>query len=249
MRGILFDFNGVLVDDEPLHCRFLRETLAEEGIELTEHDYYETYLGFDDRGCFSTALAGAGRAVTPQAIHHLTEKKAARYAAHVERHGLPFFAGALDLLDGAVASGLAVGVVSGALRREIELALRHVGRLGLLRCLVAAEDVAEGKPNPEGYRQGFDRLAATLPARAVPLAPHEVVAIEDSPAGLASARGAGLRTLGVAHTYRSSELSLAEARVESLVGVSPAWLEAHFAAPSGGPTASPPGGAGPLPRR
>lgn len=249
MRGILFDFNGVLVDDEPLHCRFLRETLAEEGIELTEHDYYETYLGFDDRGCFSTALAGAGRAVTPQAIHDLTEKKAARYAAHVERHGLPFFAGALDLFDGAVASGLAVGVVSGALRREIELALGQVGRLGALRCLIAAEDVAEGKPNPEGYRRGFDRLAATLPAGSPALAPHDVAAIEDSPAGLESARGAGLRTVGVAHTYNAGELSLADVVVESLIGLSPTRLETLLAAPSGGPTASPPGGAGPSPRR
>lgn len=244
MRGILFDFNGVLVDDEPLHCRFLRETLAGEGIELSEREYYEVYLGFDDRGCFATALAGAGRPVTAEEVARLTEAKAARYAAHVERHGLPFFPGALELLDAASGAGLPVGIVSGALRREIELALRRVERLGLLRCLVAAEDVAEGKPDPEGYRRGFALLAASLPAGSPPLAPHDVVAIEDSPAGLAAARGAGLRTLGVAHTYLAGELSLAESVVESLHGLSPDRLAALFAAPSGGSAAGSPGGAG-----
>lgn len=249
MRGILFDFNGVLVDDEPLHCRFLRETLAEEGIAFTERDYYDVYLGFDDRGCFTTALAGAGRPSSPDRVAELTERKAARYAAHVERHGLPFFPGSLELLDEALAAGIAVGIVSGALRREIELALRHVGRLGALRCLVAAEDVAVGKPDSEGYRRGYDLLARAVPAGALPLAPRDVVAIEDSPAGLESARGAGLRTLGVTHTYRASELSLAEVVVESLVGLSPTRLENLFAAPSGGPAASPPGGAGSRGRR
>ena len=94
MRGILFDFNGVLVDDEELHCRFLRETLAEAGIALSDHDYYEVYLGFDDRGCFLNALAAAGRPVSPEQVAALSARKASLYATHVERHGLRFFDGA-----------------------------------------------------------------------------------------------------------------------------------------------------------
>lgn len=233
MRGILFDFNGVLVDDEPLHCRFLRETLAEDGIELTERDYYDVYLGFDDRGCFTTALAGAGRPSGPERVAELTERKAARYAAHVERHGLPFFAGALELLDEALAAGLAVGIVSGALRREIELALGRAGRLAALAGVVAAEDVAEGKPDPEGYRRGLAVLARHLTAAGgPPLAPGEVVALEDSPAGIESALAAGLRVVGVGQTYPVARLSRAEAVVERLAALDLAGLRDLLATPA-----------------
>ena len=51
-KAILFDFNGVLINDEPLHCEALIHTLAEFGIDLDRDTYYREYLGFDDRECF-----------------------------------------------------------------------------------------------------------------------------------------------------------------------------------------------------
>jgi len=231
LRGILFDFNGVLVDDEPLHLALFAQVLAEEGIALTPERYYADYLGFDDKGCFAAAFADAGRRLDEIRLAALIERKARYYAAEAAAHGFPFFPGALDCIRAAAAAGLVLGVVSGALRQEIEGALAAGGVRPLFATVVAAEDVCEGKPHPEGYRRGSAALASALPPSQPALAPAEIVAIEDSPAGLAAARDAGLRTLGVAHTYNAGELSLAEAVVASLAGLSPARLHLLLAAP------------------
>jgi beta-phosphoglucomutase-like phosphatase (HAD superfamily) len=122
-----------------------------------------------------------------------------------------------------------LGVVSGALHEEVEGALRQEGVLDRFKVLVTAEDVAEGKPDPEGYRQALEALN-TLPPRPERLVhPHEVLAIEDSPAGLAAAAGAGLLTLGVAHTYPAAHLAAADAVVERIGDVALPELERRFA--------------------
>lgn len=226
LRGILFDFNGVLVDDEPIHLELFQRVLAEEGLALARERYYADYLGFDDRDCFAAVLAAAGREATEQGVRALIARKARLYEERIEHDGIPFFAGAVELLAAASEADLALGIVSGALRGEIDAAMRRAGVGGRLLAVVAAEDVTRGKPDPEGYRVGFARLAT---ARAG-LAPSEVLAIEDSPAGLAAARGAGLRTLGVAQTYRREELTGAERTVESLGEVDLARLSSWFAA-------------------
>jgi HAD superfamily hydrolase (TIGR01509 family) len=217
LRALLFDFNGLLVDDEPLHFRLFQQILAEEGVALAESDYYGRFLGFDDRGCFLGALAEAGRPADPIAVSRLVARKATYYQEEIRASGYPFFPGAVELVRAARAAGLMLGVVSGALRDEVEGAL---GQRGLGRCfkvLVTAEDVARGKPDPEGYRLALARLNAEPPLPERLVHPHEVLALEDSPAGLDAAAAAGLRTLGVAHTYPRTELARAE-RVVDAVG-------------------------------
>ncbi len=228
LRAVLFDFNGLLVDDEPLHFRLFRQVLAEEGVDLTEADYYADYLGFDDRDCLTAALARAGKSAGALYLARLVARKAAYYQQAIRTDGYPFFAGAAALVRQAAEAGWSLGIVSGALRQEIEGALRQEGLARLLRVVVAADDVTRGKPDPEGYRLALSRLNAEPPLPARLIHPHEVVALEDSPAGLEAAAAAGLRTLGLAQTYPAAALAGAERVVTNVAEVSVAVLRRFF---------------------
>lgn len=224
LRALLLDFNGVLVDDEPLHFELFRRVLAEEGLDLSERDYYERYLGFDDRGAFLAKLADAGRTADPPQLARLIARKAAYYQELVHRQGYPFFPGARELVRAAAEAGLRLGVVSGALREEVAGALVQAGLAERVPILVTAEDVAESKPHPEGYLLALELLNSVPPLPERLIHPHEVLAIEDSPAGLESAAAAGLRTLGVAHTYSGGRLD-ADATVDTLEGLTVEAIE------------------------
>lgn len=228
-RAILFDFNGVLVDDEPLHFELFQRVLADEGIVLSTEEYYQKFLGFDDRGCLSAVLRGAGQAVDPPRLMRLIARKARYYQERIRAAGYPFFPGAVDLIRSVAEAGCMLGVVSGALQEEVEGALRQVGCLQLFKVIVAAEDVTEGKPDPEGYRKALEALNSEPPLPARLFHPHEVLAIEDSPAGLSAAADAGFRTLGVAQTYPAAELSLAERVVPAVAGLTFQGIVARFA--------------------
>ncbi len=229
LRGILFDFNGVLVDDEPVHLELFQKVLGEEGIELTTEDYYAHYLGYDDRDCLRAALAAAGAETTPERLERLIERKAGYYQARVEQLGFPVYPGGPELITQAATAGLMLGVVSGALRVEVEGALEQLGLRSCFKTVVAADDVKLGKPHPEGYRRGLENLNTRPPRPPRPLEACEVVAIEDSPAGLEAAAACGLLTLGVAQTYPAGELGGADRVVEAVAGLTLERLKTLFA--------------------
>lgn len=214
-RAVLFDFNGVLVDDEPIHYQTLRRVLAEEGIGLDEEGYYRDYVGFDDRGAFRHALEAHGRNVEEESIAELCRRKARLYRRHADEHGLPTFPGALELAR-RLAARIPLGIVSGALRAEIVAFLRAEALLELFDPVVSADDVAASKPDPEGYRTGLRLLRRRPELAGTTLEPASVLAIEDTPAGLEAARAAGLATLAVAHTFPVAELASADRVVERL---------------------------------
>lgn len=224
-RAVLFDFNGILVDDEPIHLEMFQRVLAEEGISLTAEDYYARYLGLDDRGCFAAVLAAAGREPTVPRLMRLIARKSSYYQERVHQRGYPFFPGAVELVEEQAAAGRMLGVVTGALRDEVEDGLRQAGLRERFKVLVTAEDVSEGKPDPEGYLRALEALNSVPPFPARLIHPHEVLAVEDSPAGLAAAGGAGLTTLGVGHTYPVDRLRSATAVVPRLEGWTLARLE------------------------
>ena len=90
IRAVIFDFNGVLVDDEAVHFKLFREVLAEEGIVITEQDYHERYLGYDDRGCFAAVLSDNSQIFDNRRLDELIARKAHRYIAAADQ-GLRFF--------------------------------------------------------------------------------------------------------------------------------------------------------------
>jgi HAD superfamily hydrolase (TIGR01509 family) len=232
LRAILFDFNGVLVDDEPIHLELFQRVLGEEGFALTADDYYGRYLGLDDRGCFSAVLSAAGEQPTVPRLMRLIARKSSYYRDRIREGGYPFFPGAVELVREVAAAGRMLGIVSGALRDEVEGALRQASLRDLFKVLVTAEDVAEGKPDPEGYLRALQDLNAVPPLPERLVHPHEVLAVEDSPAGLAAAAEAGFLTLGVAQTYPAARLTDgadgADKVVDSLRGMTLARLEQLF---------------------
>ena len=225
IRAILFDFNGILVDDEPIHLEMFQRVLGDEGITLTAEDYYRDYLGMDDRGCFAAVLQKAGEAPTVPRLMRLIARKASYYQERMRQSGYPFFPGAAELVVELAGAGRMLGIVSGALNEEVESALRQAKLRDRFKVLVTAEDVTEGKPDPEGYRRALEGLNSFPPLPERLLHPHEVLAIEDSPAGLAAAADLGLCTLAVAHTYPPHRLRMADAVAESLEGMTVARLE------------------------
>lgn len=229
LRAILFDFNGVLVDDEPIHLEMFQRVLAEEGISLWPEDYYARYVGFDDRSCFAAVLRAAGEEPTVPRLMRLIARKASYYQGSIRERGYPFFPGAVELVEEAAAAGRVLGVVSGALLEEVEGALRQAGIRERFKVLVTAEDTAEGKPDPEGYRRALEALNSLPPLPERLFHPHEVLAVEDSAAGLAAAAEMGLVTLGVAHTYPPDRLRAADAVAASLRGMTLERLERLFA--------------------
>lgn len=229
LRALLLDFNGVLVDDEPIHCELFRQVLAEEGVEITDEDYTENYLGVDDRHGLAHALETAGRADVAALLPRLVARKAAYYQARIRSGGYPFFAGARELVEAAAQEETMLGVVSGALRAEVEGALAQLGSRERFKVVVTAEDVERSKPAPDGYLRALALLNSRPPLPQRLLHPHEVLAIEDSPPGIEAASAAGMPVLGVAHTHPEAALASADHVVPALAGVDLASIRRLFA--------------------
>lgn len=221
IRAVIFDFNGVLVDDEHVHYELFREALAAEGIALDEAAYLDRYLGYDDRGAFTAALRDAGREAPAAFVDDLIARKAARYA-EVAEAGLTFFPGAAETLR-ALAGSYPVAICSGALRTEIEYALRRMEVRDRVVSITSAEDTERCKPDPEGYLIALGLLRERMPD----LQASQCLVIEDSLAGVEAARAAGMVAVGVTHTYRRDELESAGAAavVDGLGAIAPGWVE------------------------
>jgi len=201
----LFDYNGVLVDDELVHLDAFREVLQPLGISVSEADYWDKYLGYDDAGAFRAILGDAGRPPSDADVSKLIEAKRPVYLSRA-RAGLRFFGGAVEIVQRRAAHGL-VGIVSGALESEIELGLELLGVRKEVAFIVSAESAAASKPDPAGYL-----LAKRLLAEAVgEQHAARALVVEDSIAGIEAARSARLACAAVAHSYSGDELRAAGA--------------------------------------
>jgi beta-phosphoglucomutase-like phosphatase (HAD superfamily) len=231
----LFDFNGVLVDDESVHLAAFRAVLAPLGIAIDDEAYGERYLGFDDAGAFRAMLEDAGRQPTDEDVARLVEAKKPVYMDLIDE-GLVIFEGAAEIVQRRAGLGV-VGIVSGALRHEIEYALGTMGVRDDVAFIVSAEDAPRSKPDPQGYLLGLRALGDQQRVGAG----VGVVVIEDSIAGIEAAKSAGLRCAAVAHSYPRARLTAAGADVvvERLALLTDAMLdvESHVRGPSsGGPS-------------
>ena len=201
LRAIVFDFDGVIANSEPLHFRGYRDILAEEAVALTEPDYYAKYLGFDDVGAFEAIGKESGLTWGAAKIADLVARKAVRLE-ELERDVSVLFPGAADAIRTAAAA-MPIAVASGARGDEIRRILSREGLLSSFTAIVAAEDTPLSKPSPDPYLHALSLLARPLRG----LRAAECVAIEDSHWGLESARTAGLRTVAVTNTYPAGQLT------------------------------------------
>jgi beta-phosphoglucomutase-like phosphatase (HAD superfamily) len=201
LQAIVFDFDGVIADSERLHLRAYQDVLEPEGIELTERDYYDRYLGYDDVGVLREIGKDRGVAMNQLRIADLVERKGRRYE-QLAQAGEMLYPGAAAFIR-AAAGRVPIAIASGAVTHEIEEILERTGLRPLFPVIVGADQTVRSKPHPEPYQTAFARLKAHTGRE---LEPWRSVAIEDSKWGLVSARGADLRLVAVTNTYSAAEL-------------------------------------------
>jgi beta-phosphoglucomutase-like phosphatase (HAD superfamily) len=212
--AIVFDFDGILADSEPLHLRAYQEVLASFGAALPREEYYASYLGFDDEGVFRALSEARGLALDSKQISNLIEEKT-RTMEELMGQASVLFPGAIECVR-RLAAVWPLGIASGALKHEIEGVLEPHGLRQYFRFIVAAGDTSSGKPSPDPYAR-----AAAL--HGVP--PSNCLAIEDSKWGIESAKTAGLWCVAITHTYPVAELLGADAIVGSLAELTPDLIQ------------------------
>lgn len=223
LRAILFDFNGVVVDDEPLHCRMFRRVFDEDGIPLTEETYYARYLPMDDHSLVKAVYRDLERPLRPEQLAETVARKERYYRAAM-RAGVALFPGVPEFIRRA--AGLyPLGMASGAAREEIEFILTNAGLRDRFVAIVAAEDVTKGKPDPECFVKALTALNEARRPQHDPILPEDVLVVEDSPAGIRGAKEAGMRCLAIANSVSADRLKQADRVVQTLAGLDPRSLE------------------------
>jgi HAD superfamily hydrolase (TIGR01509 family) len=212
--AVLFDFDGVLVNSEPMHFLALHESLSHFGVDLGEQEYYEQLIGYDDRGAIRHVFARRGRPLEAKLLLRIVATKNRHMMQLIHRRKLSALPGVEELVRG-LWRNYPLAICSGALREEIEAMLEAVSLRDCFNVIVAAEDVTVGKPDPSGYLLSAEliqrqrRMTATL-------RPQDCLVVEDAPAVIRSVRQKGFTALAVAGTYPLDALHEADWAVQSL---------------------------------
>jgi beta-phosphoglucomutase-like phosphatase (HAD superfamily) len=213
LKAIIFDFDGVIADTEPIHLKMFQKVLDEEGITLTEEKYHQKYLALDDKGCFSAVLSDNGRKVDKKLVEDMIRRKSVYFDDYV-KDNIIIFPGVVGFVK-EVAKERLLAIASGALRHEIEFGLEAAGIRREFQAIVSAEDVEKGKPDPEPFLKALQELNGIL-GNSAQIQPSECLVIEDSLHGIAAAHEAGMKCLAVTNSYSADELSEADWVTDSL---------------------------------
>ncbi len=201
VRAIVFDFNGTLSDDEPILCEIFRELFAEQGRPLSTQEYYDELAGLSDPEIVRTWL---GR--DHPAVDAIVAERVERYRAAVS-DGSSIHEHVREAVRYA-AERVPLAICSGAARAEIVPVVAAAGLAPLFRGIVSSDDVEHGKPHPEGYLKALELLDG--------VAPGDVLGIDDTEAGVASAKDAGLRVFAKQGTLDPHRLAAADELIERI---------------------------------
>jgi beta-phosphoglucomutase len=220
IRALIFDFNGVLADDDPIHMEAFRQVATEEGLPFKDEEYLEEYLPLNDRDCFTLLFQKHSIPLPAVKLDDLIRRKGLYYFRAIEAKTVLFKATASAIKTAAGRYPLAIA--SGARKDEICHILRQSKLQDCFAAIIGAEDVIFGKPHPEPFLRAHEKLKE----RDSTLQASECVAIEDSLGGIESAHRAGMRCLAVAHSYGPDRLLRANPEwvIDSLADFVP-WLE------------------------
>ncbi len=216
LAALIFDFDGIIVDSEPMHFRAFNEVLQPKEIEISWEDYCETYIGYDDRDAFKKIFKAHNQKISSRDIKQLISQKAAVFQQYIQNDEATPLPGAVELIQ-SIPARLPVALCSGALKEDL---LPIIGNLGIkdsFCVIVTAEDTPKSKPHPAPYKLALKKLGITNPATAI--------AIEDTPSGIISAKGAGLKVLAVTNSYDRNYLLEADAITDSLENITRLTLE------------------------
>lgn len=204
IKAILMDFNGVIIDDEPLQMKAYQEILDKEGIPLTEEQYYEC-MGMDDKTFIEEAYRRAGKTLEGSKALEITIAKTNRWRDMIAKD-VPLFDGVENFVR-KMEKDFALGVVSMARREEIDFVLERTDLRDCFSVIVSAEEISACKPDPECYQIGFRDIDLTrIQKGSNPMVHDECLVVEDSPPGIIAGKRAGLKTLGVTNTVSADRL-------------------------------------------
>lgn len=209
IKAILTDFNGVIINDEPIQHEAYREIFHEHGIDVTDAMYYSR-LGMDDKTFVASILEEAGKPADMDHVLELSAEKTARWR-NIVSDAMPLFDGVENFFR-KMSKELSLGIVSMAKREEIDFVLETVGIADCFSIVISAENVIICKPDPECYRIGFRELdLARTNIGHLPMVHADCLVIEDSPPGVVAGTNAGLPVLGVTNTVSAEQLRAAGA--------------------------------------
>jgi beta-phosphoglucomutase len=213
-RAVLFDFDGVIVNSEPLHFFALSDVLKSEHIELSEDEYYRDLIGFDDRGALRHVFQKRNLPLAPRILLSLMARKSRVMMDFIRRRQFQALPGVEEFVR-TLWRRCPLAICSGGRREEIEAMLEGIALRDCFSVIVAAEDVEVGKPDPSGYVLAAKLLSDKqhLPR---PLKPADCLVVEDAPTVIRSVRSVGFPTLAVANSYPEAKLTDASWITKSL---------------------------------
>lgn len=226
LKAIIFDMDGVICDSEPLHLNAFQKVLQEESIILTDQEYYDRYLAYDDRGCFTEAFKAHDRALDAKGLQALVDRKG-RYFDEAMKTHLVIYPGAEAFVK-RCGEKYPLALASGARRLEVEFVLKKAKVRGLFTAIVSADDVQKGKPDPESFQLALKLLNQMRLNGSPEMKPGECLVIEDSIHGLAAARAAKMKGAAVTTSYKADQLKQADLIIDSMVGFDIGKLEKLF---------------------
>lgn len=216
-RALIFDFNGVLADDEAPHLRCFQQALAEQGFRLTAEEYYCTYLGMDERTCAEALIRAREGRDDPGLLIRITQRKTELFHAYSRTHKPALFPGTVELVKEA-RTICRLAIASGGRREQIDYALSGTAIEHDFAVIVSADDCVVGKPDPAIYALTLKLLNGKEP-RPPLIRAEDCLVLEDSQAGILSAKQAGMHVIALATTYPTPLLSKAHAVLPGLEGV------------------------------
>lgn len=200
LKAVLFDFKGVIINDELLHEQLIEQVLLEENLLLKPGEYHEFCLGKSDRACLKDILIQRGRCVNEGYLEQLIKCKTLAYQKQLESiEELPIYSNTVDFIAQVSRAELKMAVVTGAIRTEVELVLNKANLTNYFQVIVGGDNVKESKPKPDAYLLAVDIL--NQKCQGINLKPSECLVIEDTFPGIEAAKLAGMSVVGVAHTY------------------------------------------------
>ena len=200
LKAVLFDFNGVIINDESLHEQLLADLLLGENLRMGPNDFQTYCIGRSDRACIRDLLIQRGRSVSETELDKLIQRKAQAYQQMLNQmERLPIYPDLEDFIFQLRRTPVKLAVVSGALRLEIEAVLSRINLLDVFDVIVAGDDITVSKPEPDGYLLAVQQLQNKFPQ--VGISAESCLAIEDTFAGIESAKRAKIPVVGIAHSY------------------------------------------------
>ena len=225
LKAIIFDFDGVIADTEPLHLKAFQLALSDNGIELTEEEYSAKYLAYDDKTLFKELFKDREIEHDEIAISDFINQKS-KHFNNVLKGNILILEGVPEFIS-EVKDKYPLSIGSGALRSEIVEILVFAGLREYFDTIVSADDVEKCKPDPEVYIKVLRELNARH-SNSDEILASECLVIEDSTSGIKAAHSSGMKCLAITNSYSARELSEAELIVDSLKKISVRDIEDLF---------------------